>query len=336
MSTPVRPDAEHEQRRIDEELRVGGATKRQRVDTSDVLDSNDDVVAAMSTPVAADVREVHVEDLSFAVEDYAPVVVDATSPSVVNDDVTEEQPTFSDYIPVVEDYIPVVEDYTPVVEDYTPAAEDAVKDYVATPTSIITIEEITVGDEHHGTLQHSRANCCSPSPTDFIADDPPATSQLTIIECDNDGEVEPATANERSKLHLQHVVVSIDQGQIAADFRRYMRTRRRPGSASTGPAAPPCASAPINIAEETEANAVRTLQRRIQKSDFPRMRCLGQFNLGFILTRLDRVRDDGDDACDSNATAFDLFIVDQHASDEKFNFERLSRDAELKRQRLIA
>jgi DNA mismatch repair protein PMS2 len=36
---------------------------------------------------------------------------------------------------------------------------------------------------------------------------------------------------------------------------------------------------------------------------------LGQFNLGFILATL------GDD----------LFIVDQHASDEIFNFERLQR-----------
>lgn len=47
---------------------------------------------------------------------------------------------------------------------------------------------------------------------------------------------------------------------------------------------------------------------------------LGQFNLGFILGRL------GDD----------LFIVDQHASDEIFNFERLQASTTLTRQPLLA
>ena len=35
-----------------------------------------------------------------------------------------------------------------------------------------------------------------------------------------------------------------------------------------------------------------------------------QFNLGFIVCQLGR----------------DLFVVDQHASDERFNFERLQRE----------
>ena len=49
------------------------------------------------------------------------------------------------------------------------------------------------------------------------------------------------------------------------------------------------------------------------------MRIVGQFNLGFILAVL------GDD----------LFIVDQHASDEIYNFERLQRTSTLTRQPLI-
>ena len=45
---------------------------------------------------------------------------------------------------------------------------------------------------------------------------------------------------------------------------------------------------------------------------------IGQFNLGFIIVRL--LRDD-------------LFIVDQHAADEKFRFETLTKDIEkLERQ----
>lgn len=50
-----------------------------------------------------------------------------------------------------------------------------------------------------------------------------------------------------------------------------------------------------------------------------RMEVVGQFNLGFIIARLGR----------------DLFIVDQHASDEKFNFERLQAGTTLNRQPLL-
>lgn len=46
----------------------------------------------------------------------------------------------------------------------------------------------------------------------------------------------------------------------------------------------------------------------VSKSDFLKMKLIGQFNLGFILVR----------SPDDN-----LFIIDQHASDEKFNFELL-------------
>lgn len=50
------------------------------------------------------------------------------------------------------------------------------------------------------------------------------------------------------------------------------------------------------------------------------MQIIGQFNLGFIVTKIDR----------------DLFIIDQHASDEKFRFEKLNNETKLKTQLLIA
>lgn len=49
------------------------------------------------------------------------------------------------------------------------------------------------------------------------------------------------------------------------------------------------------------------------------MEIIGQFNLGFIITRLEN----------------DLFIIDQHATDEKFRFEKLSNETKLKTQKLI-
>ena len=71
---------------------------------------------------------------------------------------------------------------------------------------------------------------------------------------------------------------------------------------------------------EGDVAANRELERVFRKGDFSRMRVVGQFNLGFILAAL------GDD----------LFIVDQHASDEIYNFERLQRETTLNRQPLMA
>jgi DNA mismatch repair protein PMS2 len=51
------------------------------------------------------------------------------------------------------------------------------------------------------------------------------------------------------------------------------------------------------------------------KGDFEKLRVIGQFNKGFIMCTLNN---------DS-----DLFILDQHACDEKFNFETLSRSMQL-------
>ncbi|XP_049547569.1 mismatch repair endonuclease PMS2 [Anopheles darlingi] len=65
--------------------------------------------------------------------------------------------------------------------------------------------------------------------------------------------------------------------------------------------------------------AENELQTEITKADFAAMKIVGQFNLGFIVCRL------GDD----------LFIVDQHATDEKYNFEDLQRTTVLQNQRLV-
>ncbi|KAG4995852.1 hypothetical protein AAZX31_10G019200 [Glycine max] len=76
------------------------------------------------------------------------------------------------------------------------------------------------------------------------------------------------------------------------------------------------------IAEQKEralAAAATELERFFKKEDFSRMKVIGQFNLGFIICKLDQ----------------DLFIVDQHAADEKYNFERLSQSTILNQQPLL-
>ena len=61
------------------------------------------------------------------------------------------------------------------------------------------------------------------------------------------------------------------------------------------------------------------LEMEFNKEMFSEMEVLGQFNLGFIIAKVNS----------------DLFIVDQHASDEKFNFEDLEKKMKLQTQQLV-
>ena len=79
-------------------------------------------------------------------------------------------------------------------------------------------------------------------------------------------------------------------------------------------------------------DAESKLSLTISKSDFLSMRIVGQFNLGFILA----VRpSSGTSTAPSVADQDHIFIIDQHAADEKYNFERLSQNTTLNPQRLV-
>ncbi|KAJ2809639.1 ATP-binding mismatch repair protein [Coemansia furcata] len=81
--------------------------------------------------------------------------------------------------------------------------------------------------------------------------------------------------------------------------------------------APAMTEGGLSVTDPEEASSA--LSRLIHKSDFLRMRVLGQFNYGFIIALLDN----------------DLYIIDQHASDEKYNFEQLQQRAQISSQPLI-
>ena len=72
------------------------------------------------------------------------------------------------------------------------------------------------------------------------------------------------------------------------------------------------------LTEETSVE--ERLSLTVSKFDFANMQISGQFNLGFIL---------------ANRSNTDLFIIDQHASDEKYNFERLQSTTTVQNQRLV-
>jgi DNA mismatch repair protein PMS2 len=79
--------------------------------------------------------------------------------------------------------------------------------------------------------------------------------------------------------------------------------------------------------EDVDANDSKTAEDRlsltVSKADFAQMRIIGQFNLGFII------------AVRPGETRDELFIIDQHASDEKINFERLQSETIVQNQRLV-
>lgn len=73
------------------------------------------------------------------------------------------------------------------------------------------------------------------------------------------------------------------------------------------------------ITPAANKNAEQELQKQISKEMFSKMEIIGQFNLGFIITKFEN----------------DLFIIDQHATDEKYNFEQLQLNTVLENQVLV-
>lgn len=84
-------------------------------------------------------------------------------------------------------------------------------------------------------------------------------------------------------------------------------------------------SAPDRVKFKSSINPVfnkkceEELSKEISRDSFKKMSVVGQFNLGFIITRLED----------------DLFIIDQHATDEIYNFETLQKTTELTTQKLV-
>ncbi|KAF2750215.1 DNA mismatch repair protein MutL [Sporormia fimetaria CBS 119925] len=85
-------------------------------------------------------------------------------------------------------------------------------------------------------------------------------------------------------------------------------------------------SHPDSLLPSTQLNPEERLTLTVSKSDFSAMRIIGQFNLGFILA----VRPPT-----PSIPTPDLFIIDQHASDEKYNFEKFAASTVLVSQRLV-
>lgn len=83
---------------------------------------------------------------------------------------------------------------------------------------------------------------------------------------------------------------------------------------------------PSDIYTMSQVQSENQLNLTLAKEDFFNMRVIGQFNLGFIITSLP-----------SNEKDYisNIFIIDQHASDERYHFEKLQLNTIMDSQLLI-
>ena len=81
-----------------------------------------------------------------------------------------------------------------------------------------------------------------------------------------------------------------------------------------------------SLTEPEAESPEERLSLKVSREDFSHMHIIGQFNLGFILV----VR-----TSHAESASDELFIIDQHASDEKYNFERLQATTIVQNQRLV-
>ena len=74
-----------------------------------------------------------------------------------------------------------------------------------------------------------------------------------------------------------------------------------------------------NMTRSSVQEIEQELTKSLHKEDFAKMQVIGQFNKGFIIARLKN----------------DIFIIDQHASDEKYNYESLQQTTVINSQKLL-
>ncbi|KAK2152798.1 hypothetical protein LSH36_317g00024 [Paralvinella palmiformis] len=161
-----------------------------------------------------------------------------------------------------------------------------------------TIKVDSLSSSESGSLDRVRLTSSSEGhPTEHVERDEAFT--VTFTEYD---ESEKFSKKERKiefsmdklKLSLQNRKMSCEEARRFRNFRAQIKPTD-------------------NQAAEDE------LKKEISKDMFSKMEIIGQFNLGFIVTRLSK----------------DLFIIDQHATDEKYNFEQLQKHTVIQSQKLI-
>lgn len=130
------------------------------------------------------------------------------------------------------------------------------------------------------------------------------------------------------------VVIKFDLGRVEGVWDKERVRRMEKGRDADG-----LISARMQVDADVDADTdvEEKLSRIIAKEDFGRMEVVGQFNLGFVIVRLRKGSEGKEGSVQEQSVEErdDLFIVDQHAADEKWNFEQLQANTRIESQRLI-
>lgn len=171
--------------------------------------------------------------------------------------------------------------------------------------------------------------CCGSSAEPAVGQAAPEEREAVHVEVDHDP---PAPVGG----YRDEIVSALPASEATLRFDME-RLQRKWASLSLNPSSKPKADAVSKLKKGQAASAAgvqnrdlasaeAALSRSIDKADFARMRILGQFNRGFIIAGLPS----------STEGEEDLYIIDQHASDEKYNFETLQRAHRMQAQALLA
>ena len=250
---------------------------------------------------------------------------------VVRDDTPEEEEGVEDE---------VVEGSKKVVDEDDDDDDDDEREVGDKPSSSTDIVDETMAVDHPDSEDEAPKSKPKPkarAPNSKRADkaDPVSIEELHDSSS-APGNTAAATASSSSSSSRNGVQTEVVRTVIGAapplafDLDRTTNTwtayiERSSASTSTPQPAPRSSElGHADLAADND-NATATLARVLSKADFGSMRVVGQFNRGFIVARL-RKTDMAND---------DLFIVDQHAADEKYNFETLQATTRLESQRLF-
>jgi len=153
---------------------------------------------------------------------------------------------------------------------------------------------------------------------------------LDVSEPETGREETPSDLSQQGPDGGSDVVLSVDIAQIGTRWQsaRSSRTLVADSEVLQNLVA---GDRRAGLENKNEEEAAAALSRVIDKEDFKIMIPIGQFNKGFIIAR--RHRSSGGST--QTGIMDDLFIVDQHASDEKYNFETLQQTTRVESQRLI-
>lgn len=170
---------------------------------------------------------------------------------------------------------------------------------------------------------------------------PPTSGDFIDLTALDDDDTPTLLSNESSSpepvVEIVRTFISSDVSEVTIEFdlakiqgawqRALVELTDSEHARSLEPVAPEAGLANVDDGD----GATTALSRIIDKIDFASMEVLGQFNLGFIVARRRKAVEERSETAEMD----DLFIIDQHAADEKYNFETLQQTTLLEGQRLL-